>query len=151
MPLTFNPDDIQEHNSKNELLPEGEYRFDVSYAEEKVSQNSGNEMIQMNIIVSGLLDKKPVKKIIKSFLVGTEKSLFKIKEFCEATGMEDKYKSGTLLADDCFGKTGRCYVIIKDDKNNSEIKRNDIKYFIVRDIKKENKKVDNFFNDDITF
>jgi len=104
-PLTDEQIDLQG------LMPEGFYPFEVINAEEKIS-NSGNPMIALKLKVwdadgkeRGMLD-----WIMPSFAR-------KLKHFCKITDMLDKYSAGTLLAEDCEGKSGHLRVANERDKD----------------------------------
>ena len=113
--------EIQEDN----LLPEGNYSFEISGAEEKISK-SGNEMIQLLIRVY-----KPDGKfnLINDYLL--ESMAHKLRHCCESCGILDKYDAGALLADDFIGKTGNLKLSIQKDKTGAYPDKNSIKDYIV--------------------
>lgn len=82
------------------LLEPGVYPFEVIAASEVLSQN-GNEMIKLKLAVFGA-DGQQVH--VFDYLL--EKLAYKIRHFCEHTGMLDKYEKGTLSELDCEGKAG---------------------------------------------
>lgn len=96
--MRFNKEDA------NQLLKEGEAHFQVINAEDKTSK-AGSEMIELSIKVWDI-DGKPGN--IFDYLL--PKLAWKIKHFCEATGMIDKFENESLCADDCNGKTGKLFI-----------------------------------------
>lgn len=107
-----------------ELFPEGEYEFRVAYAKNDVSK-SHNEMITLAIHVF----KNGEYVQVYDYLL--EAMMFKLKHFCEATGLEKEYASGTLTAKMCVGKSGRCKVVVQHDKNGKWKDKNAIEDYCV--------------------
>jgi hypothetical protein len=101
--MKFNPmdEEVNEEKPKRELLPDGEYDFEVVDAEEKISQ-AGNEMIKLKLKVGD--------RFIFEHLVHLEKIAWKIKRFCESVDMIDHYRAGCLAAGDIIGRRGRCRI-----------------------------------------
>ena len=62
--------------TNRELLPEGEYDFEITDAEEAVSR-AGNDMIK----ISCKVDAK-IPRFINDYLVGSEKAFWKVKSLC---------------------------------------------------------------------
>jgi hypothetical protein len=90
-------------------VPEGIYDFTVADANEKMSQSSGNDMIELQLIVKG-----PDGEEVKIFdnLVFSPKAFWKIDMFRVCTG--DKLVAGQSVefnAEDCLDRTGKCCVI----------------------------------------
>lgn len=83
------------------LLPAGTYDFQVVSAEDTVSKK-GNDMIALELIVFG---DRGEKFEIKDWLL--EAMAYKLKHFCYAVGLGDKYEDGSLTAYDCERRTGR--------------------------------------------
>lgn len=98
--------------SKPTLLEEGVYPFEVLGASEEISK-AGNEMIKIKINVRG---EKGQSAHIYDYLM--EKMAFKLRHFCEATGLLAKYEAGTLSELDCEGKQG--WVKIKIEPANGK-------------------------------
>ena len=115
------------------ILPIGEYPFEVAGVEDAISKTSGKEMIAMELYV---FPPSGGRKMVKDWLVaGTNFGDKKIYEFAHATGLADKYESGTFGAEDCAGKTGYLMLGIQTGKkkNNSEEffpDRNSVKYYV---------------------
>jgi hypothetical protein len=106
-------------------VPEGIYDFTVADANEKMSQSSGNDMIELQLIVKG-----PDGEEVKIFdnLVFSPKAFWKIDMFRVCTG--DKLVAGQSVefnAEDCLDRTGKCCVII--DKFEGR-ERNKVKEYL---------------------
>jgi hypothetical protein len=105
--MKFQPksaDDIK----RESLIEPGEYDFEVLSAEDKVSK-SGNEMIAVKLAV--YVDGKA--RHAKDWLM--EKMAFKLRHFCEATGLLAKYEAGDFTAADCQGRAGKVRIVIQDN------------------------------------
>ena len=76
------------------LQPKGEYDFKIAHAEEKIS-SSGNEMIKLE--VTTYQQGRTVTTVFDYLL---EAMMFKLIHFCRYTGLEEKYESGELTAED---------------------------------------------------
>jgi hypothetical protein len=92
-------------------VPEGVYDFVVADANEKLSQSSGNDMIELQLLVKG-----PDGEEVKIFdnLVFSPKAFWKIDAFRIATG--DKLVVGQSVefnAEDCIDRTGKCHVVVE--------------------------------------
>lgn len=88
------------------LLTEGIYPFTVKEVESQVSQ-SNNPMLKVRL---GVLDAKGEERNIIDYLVATDKMMFKLKHFCEAIGIEDKYNSGKFTPKDCLNRSGKAKI-----------------------------------------
>lgn len=90
-------------------IPAGNYEFIVSNAEEQESQK-GNPMINLELLIVIPDRDNPVK--VFDCLVFTENAIFKIEQFCKATGMPEKFKNidGNVDIDlepaNCLNKQG---------------------------------------------
>lgn len=94
------------------LLEPGVYPFEVIAASEELSK-AGNEMIKVKINVFG-----PDGQQAHIFDYLMEKLQYKLRHFCEATGLLQKYEAGTLSEVDCEGKSG--WVKIKVEPANGQ-------------------------------
>lgn len=90
------------------IMPDGIYPFVVVEAKERVSKN-GNEMIELKLEV---MDDDNRPHFIFDYLLAS--MAFKLRHFCEYTGLIDKYDGDNLLASDCVRKRG--FVELKADK-----------------------------------
>lgn len=111
--MKFTPKTEKEINEAN-LLPAAFYDFTVSEAEEQVSK-SQNEMIVLKLDVYG--PEGSIKRIT-DYLANTDKGQFKIRHFCDSVGLMQDYDAGTLTAEICIQRSGKCKVSIQpeDDK-----------------------------------
>lgn len=127
------------------LMPNGNYDFVVSEAIASSSQSTGEPMI--TIVLSIIYEGE--EKKIKDFLLSS--LLYKVKHFCESSGLEDKYNLGTLSAKDCVGKRGTAKVIISEDKTGKYRPQNKIvDYVVSQSITSSSAlKVDPTLNDDV--
>ena len=89
------------------LLEAGEYPFEVLAASEEISK-AGNEMIRVKLAVFG---PNGQQAHVYDYLM--EKMAFKLRHFCETTGLIAKYEAGTLGELDCAGKTGRVKLAVE--------------------------------------
>lgn len=87
------------------LVDDGEYDFEVVSATEKMSK-AGNNQIEINIKI---WDNKGVQRSLRDYLVATENMAYKVKHFCESTGLE--YGKGNMDTFQLIGRSGKCIVI----------------------------------------
>jgi hypothetical protein len=123
MSLSFNP--LSEEEVLN-LIEPGIYHFEVKEATEGFSQGSGMPRIALIVKV---WDKNGREKIIFDYL--TTSLLYKIKHFCDATGLEKVYESGKFSASDCTGKSGKCK--IKIDSQEGYQPKNSVADYVAAD------------------
>lgn len=105
--MQFAPKSEQELKSEN-LFAEGDYDFEVLEAEETRSKK-GNDMIKLKLNV---LDRSGNSRWVYDYLL--ESMGFKLRHFCEGTGLLSKYDQGTLTARDCIGRSGICKLQVED-------------------------------------
>jgi len=122
--MRFTPKTEKEIAESN-LLPEGEYPFEISSGADKISK-SGNEMIELWVRVY-----KPDGSFnqVADYLL--ESIAYKLRHAAEACGLLDKYEAGTILGTDFIGKTGMLKLGITKDKNGQYPDKNGIKDYIV--------------------
>jgi len=63
--------------------------------------------------------------LIREYLVATQAAMFRIKNFCEAAGLTQKFEAGRLTEDDCRGSKVRARIMVEEggeypDKNRVE-------------------------------
>jgi hypothetical protein len=109
-----------EEELKAELvMPEGEYDFEVIEAADTVSKK-GNDMITVKLKVfapdGGF-------RLVTDYLM--EKMAFKLRHFCETTGMIDRYDAGDLMARHCEGRTGRVLIQVEPEQRGKDRDGND--------------------------
>jgi hypothetical protein len=119
--MNFKPKNDAEINSFD-LFPKGEYDFKVLKAKDKVSQNSGNEMIELELDIYST-DGKTAR--VYDYLL--ESVAYKLKHFCQAVKLITAYETGNLDADMCIGRTGRCLIEIKQDRTGAYSDKNVVK------------------------
>lgn len=106
MSLAFNP--LSEEEVLN-LIEPGIYDFQVKEAADGTSKTSGNPRIALILTV---WDKNGKERIVFDYL--TVAMMYKIKHFCDATGLEKMYQAGTFSSKDCIGKSGKCKIRIDE-------------------------------------
>jgi|ERR1044071_770516 hypothetical protein len=127
------------------LIDAGVYPFQVMEAVDKKSK-SGNDMIEIKIKI---WDSEGRERQCFDYLL--ESMAFKLRHFCETTGLIDKYNLGQIQSSDCIGKSGNVELIIQQGKQKPEggyyPDKNSVKDYI----KSGKKEVENSFSDDIPF
>lgn len=112
------------------LLPEGEYPFEISGAENAISK-SGNDMIKMTVRV---FKKDGNFNLVTDYLLASME--YKLRHACEACGLLGKYETGLLDAQDFVGKEGVLKLSIRKSEQYGD--QNQVKDYIVQ--KNEDKK-----------
>lgn len=123
MPLNFTPR-TEEELKKTLLLPEGEYDFEVTGAEDTVSKQ-GNAMIKLTLKVFA-----PDGNTTPVYDYLLEALEYKVKHFCDSVGLINEYQAGTLDADMCSNRMGRCFLKIDKDKTGKYDDKNMVKDYI---------------------
>lgn len=110
--------------AERSLMEAGTYNFEVVNAEDKISR-SGNEMIKlsMNIFYGDRV------RTMTDYLL--DKMDAKLRHFCEATGLLDKYESSTLMAHDCIGRSGHIRIIIREDEEGVYGPKNEVRDYVM--------------------
>jgi hypothetical protein len=103
-------------------FPAGVYDFEVSAAKDTFSK-AGNDMIELQVTVH---DNEGRSRKIFDYLVHTDGSAYKVRNFAIAVGMLAEYERGEMLAEDMMGRTGKCRVFIKKDKDKQYPDKNAI-------------------------
>ncbi len=122
--MRFNPLDESEIFN---LLPEGDYDFQVRNASDTTSKKTGNEMIKLELIV---WSKEGKEHVVFDYLL--EAMPHKVKHFADSVGIEHKYSAGGYEASDCVNRSGKVK-IIKEDGQGSFQAKNSVKDYIPRD------------------
>lgn len=125
--MQFKPKSEKEISEEN-LLPAGEYDFEVTAAVDTKSA-SGNEMIKLQLNV---FDESGNPRVIFDYLL--ESMAFKLRHAADACGVIDKYESGQFVADDFMGKTGRLKLAIQKDKTGDYPDKNTVRDYIKREV-----------------
>ena len=147
--MNFQPKTREQLNQQSRL-PDGEYDFEVLESKDTKSK-AGNDMIEMVVKVwTGEGDRF---RIITDYLL--EAMSFKLINFCEATGLSERYIAGQLKANDCAGRVGKCKIGWKVDRTGDFPDKNVIKDYIHeanKELKKEEKQEGNpEDSDDVPF
>lgn len=138
--MKFKPKSDEELNAFD-LFPAGEYDFEVIKALDEVSKK-GNEMIKLEL---DIYSANGGKTRVFDYLL--ESVAYKIKHFCKETGLMNLYEQGSLSADICKNKSGRCTIGIQKDKTGEYPDKN-----VVKDYGKKGSKINHSLNmqDDIS-
>lgn len=118
--MNFKPKSDDELNTFD-LFPTGEYDFDVIKAIDDTSK-AGNDMIKLELDVYATNGKRT-----RVFDYLLESLSYKLKHFCEATGLAKEYESGDLSAEMCKNRAGRCVLGIQKDKSGEYPDKNFVK------------------------
>ena len=125
MALSFTPK-TEEQIAEENLVPDGEYPFEVIKAEEAISKKTGDPMIKLKLCI--FTDDGPAgERHVYDYLIQTMD--FKLRHFCACTGLLERYETGTLEAEDCNGRTGHC--IVKTEKQAGYKPKNAVKDYVV--------------------
>lgn len=119
--MRFTPKSEKEINEEK-ILPEGEYPFEISGAEEKVSSKR-NPMIVLTVRVY-----KPNGQFILVTDYLMESMLYKLLHCAQACGLEDQYNKGKLPPELFIGKTGM--LKLKIDPEGQYPAKNSVKDYI---------------------
>ncbi len=124
-------------------LTEGEYSFEVVEAKDKISQK-GNEMIELQLKIYANNNREYT---LYDYLMGTPKTVWKLKNFFTSIGIADKYKDEVIDPFHLVGKHGKAKIVIKDgkDKNDNPIKKAFVDDYVVKIQQHDD------LNDDIPF
>jgi hypothetical protein len=93
------------------VLPRGVYSFEVVKAEEGLSKKKQ----EMTTIVVKVFGEGEVSTLVTDFL-SYEFMAFKLKHFCDITGLALEYGSGDFAGSMCLGRVGKVKVGITPEK-----------------------------------
>ena len=96
---------------ESELLPEGEYQFEILTAEDTQSKSTGNDMLKLSLRIFENGGENSQR--VFDYLVSIDSMIWKIRHFAEAIGMLPEYESGEMLAETLPGRTGKCKIVIQ--------------------------------------
>lgn len=126
------------------LIQPGQYQYEVISADEKTSAK-GNEMIVAQLKI---WDQDGKERRLTDWLMPSFPK--KLKHFCKASNLLDKYELGDVSAIDCLNKSGVVEIAIT--KNNKNEDWNSVTdYLPYTGATKVVKKEEPFFNDDLPF
>jgi hypothetical protein len=129
MGLSFQPR-TEEELAKANLLPDGEYDFEILSAEHATSKKTGASMIKLKL---GVFATDGRQAHVFDYLVPAMEH--KLRHFCDSTGLLPQYQSGSLTPDDCQGRSGKCKLVIREDKTNTYPPKNEVKDYVLRKAK----------------
>jgi hypothetical protein len=109
--MRFQPKTEEELQAEN-LFPDGEYDFEVVEAEEAKSRK-GSDMIKINMKVYGPNGRQ---QFVRDYLL--EAMAYKLRHFCEATGLLPDYEAGTLTDAKVNGRSGRVKLVTESGRKN---------------------------------
>jgi hypothetical protein len=104
----LNEDEV--NKARFNLLKEGEYDAVVTQAFQKISANSGNNMAELYLSIK---DEYNEEHIIKDYLVFTRKMLWKVKHFCDSSGLQQEYLDEKFTPEMASSKKVRVKVRVK--------------------------------------
>lgn len=132
--MNFTPKSEKELAELN-LLPEGDYPFQVMRAADEKSKTSGNDMIVLDLMF--FAPDGSNRKVMDYLVPSTVYGIKKIHGFAKATGLLGLYDAGKITADDCVDKTGYAKLGISKGKDNGKgglyPDRNAVKWYITKD------------------
>lgn len=146
MKFTPKTDEQIKEESEFALLPEGYYDFIVVKAEDGFSKSSGNPMITLTLKV---WDKDGKEHTVWDYLL--ESMSVKLKSFCDATGISDRYLAGEVNQYDCEGKSGKVWLKVDPAKNGYAAKNTVKSYLADVDKIKKTAEASGEFDDKIPF
>ena len=106
------------------LLPKGEYFFEVVDATDKLSKK-GSEMIKLDLAIS---TDDGDRRFISDYLL--DAIAYKVRHAADACGLLAKYEAGELVGADFINCSGRCKIIIKEDKTGQYPPSNSVTDYI---------------------
>ena len=125
--MKFQPKTDKELAEEN-LLPEGQYPFEISGAEDTVSKSSGLDMIELTVRV---YKSDGNFNLVTDYLSSSPKAAFKLSNISKACGLKDKYDAGELNSHDFVGKTGEVNLKIQKDPSGQYPDRNAVASYVV--------------------
>ncbi len=111
MSYSFQPMTEEELNKPDDLVPDGIYDFEVVKSTRRDSRN-GNPMAELNI---KFWDKEGNVHNIFDYLIfsNIKFNIRKIKHFCDAVGIQDKFQQGEL-PEDFGGYSGKLSIVTQE-------------------------------------
>lgn len=140
--MKINPQSEQTFKERKLLTP-GVYEFTVFDAIEKISQKSGEPMIE---VILSIFDQSDREYKIYDYLMDKPPMDYKIRKLWECVGMIEKYESGEINATDLHDKKGMVKIVTQVDKKGIYDDKSTVKDYLV------NKNPDNDdLNDHLSF
>lgn len=124
--MRFTPKTDKELAEEN-LLPKGDYDYEVAEAIDTTSKKSGAEMISLKLrIYHG----EGGGRLVNDYLL--ESMAGKLKSFCDSHGLQRQYEAGTLCAADCIERTGSVAIGIEKDKSGKYPDKNTVFRYVAK-------------------
>ncbi len=117
--MRFNPDQEQDSN----VMPAGEYDFEVIYATEKIS-SGGNDMIVLKLRVGD----RHRGHVVTDYILA--KNTWKILSAAKACGLVELFHAGEILPQHFVGCTGRAQFMIERSTNPQYPDRNTVLSYV---------------------
>jgi hypothetical protein len=127
MAMKFEPKS-EKQLTEDRLAKDGDYDFQVLEASDEISR-SGNAMIKLKL---GVFDGDALRWHVFAYLVPQME--VKLRHFCDCTGLLADYESGSLSAQLCRGRAGRCRLVTEEGEGTYPDK-NVVKDYILRKAK----------------
>jgi len=126
--MRFTPKSEEElkKESNFSVFPKGEYDFEIRTATDKISKNSGAEMIELNV---DIFAPDGSKRGVFDYLL--ESALWKLHHCAQACGLEAEYDKGQLEAWMFEGKTGRCKVAVSPASGDWPERNKIVDYIVI--------------------
>ena len=122
--------------AKLSIRPEGVYGFEVADAKAGTSKEKSHPMIALTL---GFFDEDGSRFTVKDWLVHSDSrwSEKKVFDFANSTGLQSKYATGAMSAEDCLGRTGFAFLGVekgkpKADGSGNFPDRNAVKYYTTK-------------------
>lgn len=125
MALSFKPQS-EDELKRGILLEDGDYDFEVLAAEDAVSAK-GNPMIKLKL---GVWNPAGKQQWVFDYILEAFPS--KLRHFCDSVGLRARYEAGTLSSHDCQGRSGRCRIVIVQDKEGKYEDKNQVDDYLLR-------------------
>jgi hypothetical protein len=116
--------------AQHKTLEPGEYDFQVSAANFKISKTNGNEMIEL---VLKVWDKNGMEHTLYDYLLFSEKMAFKLKHFWESVGKPENYTFGGCDVNDMDNLCGKLKTILQKSQDNSRMNARVADYVSMKD------------------
>lgn len=144
--LNYTPLSKEQDKLRN-VFPAGKYPFTVKGVEEKYCKNKINKMLVVELSVINPENKHLT--VTDWIMLDIEGMEWKLRHFCDATGLIDKYDSKTLSIKDIENKFGIVKLTIGEyDRNGETVKVNRVADYLVKDAAIADK---DLFNDALSF
>ncbi len=124
--MTFKPK-TEKEIAESQLLPDGEYDFEVLEAEDTTSKTSGAPMIKA---VLGIYVGDRIGRRVTDYWLASMEA--KLRHFCDCVGLLAEYEAGSLSADMCKGRSGRVKLNVQKDKAGQYPDKNGVRDYCLR-------------------